>query len=211
MEESRKGKSPGGAWDDQALTWQEVETEHLAEDQWIDFRRVKYRMPDGSEAAPFYNYSRKDYVVIAARDTEGRFICVRQFRHGIRTCTTEFPAGGIEGEEGHDYALPSKSTVSMEAALEAARRELKEETGYVSDSWRHLITIPSNATIADNYAYVFAAQDCRKAAEPDPDDTEFLGDVLLTEREIEGLIRQGGFQQALHVMAFMMLKAGFCV
>ena len=69
MEESRKGKSPGGAWDDQALTWQEVETEHLAEDQWIDFRRVKYRMPDGSEAAPFYNYSRKDYVVIAARDT----------------------------------------------------------------------------------------------------------------------------------------------
>jgi ADP-ribose pyrophosphatase len=97
----------------------------------------------------------------------------------------------------------------MEAALEAARRALKEETGYVSDSWRHLITIPSNATIADNYAYVFAAQDCRKAAEPDPDDTEFLGDVLLTEREIEGLIRQGGFQQALHVMAFMMLKAGF--
>ena len=41
------------------------------------------------------------------------------------------------------------------------------------------------------------------------DDTEFLGDVLLTEGEIDDLIRQGGFQQAVHVMAFMMLKAGF--
>lgn len=197
------------AWDDSVLAWQEVETEHLVQDKWIDFRRVRYRLPDGSEFAPFYNYSRRDYVVIAARDTEGRFICVRQFRHGIRACTTEFPAGGIERKGGHDYAFPSESTVSAEDALEAARRELKEETGYVSDRWRHLITIPSNATIADNYAYVFAADDCRKVAGLDLDDTEFLGDVLLSEGEIEELIRQGGFQQAIHVMAFLMLKAGF--
>lgn len=209
MEDDKRSsgpKAPGGGG---ALAWQKVETQHLVQDEWIDFRKVKYRMPDGREVSPFYNYSRKDYVVIAARDTEDRYICVRQFRHGIRSCTTEFPAGGIEGEEGHDYDSPSESIVSMEAALEAARRELKEETGYVSDRWRHLITIPSSATIADNYAYVFAAEGCRKAGSPDLDDTEFLGDVLLTEGEIEGLIRQGGFQQAVHVMAFMMLKAGF--
>lgn len=209
MEDKRKSPRRQGIWNDEALAWQEIETEHLVQDKWIDFRRVKYRMPDGSEFAPFYNYSRRDYVVIAARDTEGRFICVRQFRHGIRTCTTEFPAGGIEREGGHDYALPSESTVKTEDALEAARRELLEETGYVSDCWRHLITIPSNATIADNYAYVFAAEGCRKVAGLNLDDTEFLGDVLLTEGEIDDLIRQGGFQQAVHVMAFMMLKAGF--
>ena len=197
------------AWNDQALCWEEVETEHLVQDKWIDFRRVKYRLPDGSEFAPFYNYSRRDYVVIAARDIEGRFICVRQFRHGIRTCTTEFPAGGIERAGGHDYAVAAESEVSAEDALEAARRELLEETGYVSDKWRHLITIPSNATIADNYAYVFAAKDCRKVSDLSLDDTEFLGDVLLTEEEIDELIQRGGFQQAIHVMAFMMLKAGY--
>ena len=42
------------AWNDQALCWEEVETEHLVRDKWIDFRRVKYRLPDGSGFAPFY-------------------------------------------------------------------------------------------------------------------------------------------------------------
>ena len=41
----------------------------------------------------------------------------------------------------------------MEDALICAKRELEEETGYVSDKWTHLITIPSNATVADNYAH----------------------------------------------------------
>ena len=33
-----------------------------------------------------------------------------------------------------------------------------EETGYVSEEWKHLITVPSNATIADNFAYIFMAK-----------------------------------------------------
>ena len=51
---------------------------------------------------PFYSYSRKDYVVIVASDTDGRFLCVRQFRQGIRQVTNEFPAGGIERTDGRE-------------------------------------------------------------------------------------------------------------
>ena len=91
-----------------------------------------------------------------------------------------------------------------EEALEAAVRELREETGYVSDEWEHLITVPSNATIADNYAYVFRAVNCRKAADQDLDDTEFLNVIRLSPAEIETLIQQGGFQQAVHVMAWLL-------
>ena len=78
------------------LTWEEVSTEHIVQDEWIDFRRSAYRFPDGSVFEPFYSYSRRDYVVIVASDTEGKYLCVRQFRQGIREVTTEFPAGGIE-------------------------------------------------------------------------------------------------------------------
>ena len=196
-------------WDDEALRWEEIETEHIVQDKWIDFRRVKYRMPDGREWTPFYNFSRRDYAVIIARDRQGRYICVRQFRHGIRKCTTEFPAGGIERSGGHDYALASEPEVQAEDALETARRELKEETGYVSDHWRHLITVPSQATISDNYAYVFAADDCEKVSGQDLDDSEFLSTVLLEEKQIEDMIRKGDFPQAVHIMGFMMLKAGY--
>ena len=62
------------------LEWEEISTEHLVSDEWIDFRRSAYRFPDGRVFEPFYTYSRRDYVVIVASDAEGRYLCVRQFR-----------------------------------------------------------------------------------------------------------------------------------
>ena len=116
--------------------------------------------------------------------------------------TTEFPAGGIERTDGREYG----NRDAAEAALDCARRELREETGYESNDWTHLITVPSNATISDNYAYVFMAKNCRKAGDQHLDDTEYLNVKKLTADEIEELIRSGRFQQAVHVMAWLLAK-----
>ena len=141
-------------------------------------------------------------MVIVASDEEGNYICVRQFRYGIKQVTTEFSAGGIERTDGKEYGVNDKAVT--EDALEAAKRELKEETGYVSDEWRHLITVPSNATIADNYAYVFEAKNCRKVSGQNLDDTEFLNVRKYTAKEIDQMIEKGEFQQAIHIMAWLL-------
>lgn len=190
------------------LEWQEVSREHIVQDEWIDFRKSVYRFPDGSEFGPFYSYSRRDYVVIVATDTEGNYICVRQFRQGIREITTEFPAGGIERTDGKTYRGRTGESAYAEDALETAKRELREETGYISDDWKHLITIPSNATIADNYAHFFYAANCRKEKEQDLDESEFLHVVLHTDAEIDQLVSRGKFQQAMHVLGWMLAKRG---
>ncbi len=191
---------------DQELVWEAVETEHIVQDQWIDFRKVKYRFPDGKEFEPFYQYSRRSYVVIAAEDKAGKFICVRQFRQGIGRVTVEFPAGGIERKDGKEYGNV-ESTEARESALEAAKRELQEETGYYSDDWTHLITIPSNATIADNYAFVFYAKNCKKISDLHLDETEYLEPEVYTKEEIKELIADGTFAQAIHVMAWYMIHS----
>ena len=197
------------------LVWEELSTEHIIQDQWIDFRRSKYRFPDGRELEPFYSYSRRDYVVIVASDEEGDYLCVRQFRQGIGEVTTEFPAGGIERKDGKEYetrAGASKDSseknpdTSSEDALEAARRELLEETGYESDEWKHLLTLPSNATIADNYAYIFTAKHCRQVADQSLDETECLNVIKHTADEIEELITDGDFKQAMHVTAWLLAQ-----
>lgn len=184
------------------LAWEELHTEHLVQDQWIDFRRSSFRFPDGSIFEPFYTYSRRDYVVVVASDTEGSFICVRQFRQGIQEVTTEFPAGGIERKDGREYR--TGKDLPAEDALSAAKRELLEETGYESAEWKHLLTIPSNAGMADNYAYLYLAKNCVKVTGQTLDETEFLEVTLHTAEEIEQLIADGKFQQAMHVAAWLL-------
>lgn len=191
--------------DKENLAWEELRTEHIVQDEWIDFRRSAYRFPDGKEFEPFYSYSRRDYVVVVASDTDGKYLCVRQFRQGIREVTTEFPAGGIERAGGREYGSEADSSVS-EKAQEAARRELLEETGYVSDEWRYLLTVPSNATMADNYAHIFAAENCRRVGEQKLDETEFLNVRKYSAAEIEEMISQGNFQQAVHIMAWLLAR-----
>lgn len=183
--------------DENNLVWEEISTEHLVQDEWIDFRRSAYRFPDGRVFQPYYSYTRKDYAVIVASDEKGDLLCVRQFRQGIRQVTTEFPAGAIEKKDGQDMA---------EAALQAAKRELREETGYESSCWRTLMAIPSSATISDNYAWLFAAENCRPVSGQQLDEMELLGVVKHTPEEIDQLIRAGQFQQSVHVLAWLLTR-----
>ena len=182
---------------DENLIWEEISTEHIVHDEWIDFRKSAYRFPDGKIWQPYYTYTRRNYAVVVASDENGQFICVRQFRQGIRRVTTEFPAGGIEKKDGEDPET---------AALRAAQRELREETGYESASWRHLLTIPSNATITDNYAYLFAAENCRKVAGQDLDEMELIRILTYSAQEIDAMIAAGEFQQPVHALAWFLAK-----
>ena len=148
-------------------------------------------------------------MVIVASYEEGNYLCVRQFRQGIKEVTTEFPAGGIERKDGKEYAAKDEVNAPedvAEDALETAKRELREETGYESDEWEYLLAVPSNATIADNYAYIFKATNCRKSSGQDLDDTEFVDVIKHTEDEIEEMIAGGKFQQAMHIMAWLLAK-----
>ena len=189
--------------ENEKLEWEEVSCEHIINDEWIDFRKSKYRFPDGREFEPYYSYSRRDYVVIVATDEAGNYICVRQYRHGIKRVTTEFCAGGIERSDGKEYGNRS-DVASTEDALEAAKRELMEETGYESDDWKFLLSVPSNATMADNYANIFVAKNCRKVSGQSLDETEFLNVHLYTREEIDNMISSGEFPQASHILALLL-------
>lgn len=228
----KKRPEDGSKFD--ALAWEEISRKTLIHNEWIDLRESAYRFPDGSVFEPFYSYSRRDYVVIVATDEDGRYICVRQYRQGIKEVTTEFPAGGIERRDGKEYAGRAKFRTdgtedqadtgddttgregfddndpnapdATEDAMEAAKRELLEETGYESDEWEHLLTVPSNATISDNYAYIYAARNCKKVAGQELDVTEFLNVCLKSEDEIYELVHGGDFKQSVHVMAWLLAK-----
>ena len=188
----------------ESLKWEEISCEHIIQDEWIDFRKSKYRFPDGRTFEPYYSYSRRNYVVIVASDEDDNYLCVRQFRQGIKEVTTEFPAGGIERKDGKEYG--TLSDTSSEEALAAAKRELLEETGYESDDWKFLLAVPSNATMADNYGYLFVAKNCKKVSGQSLDETEYLNVHKYSSDEIEDMIANGKFQQAMHITAWLLAQ-----
>lgn len=193
------------------LYWELINEEHIIQDAWIDFRRNEYKLPDGQTITPVYNYSKHSFSLVVATDRSGNFICVRQYRHGIDEITTEFPAGGIEYAKEENAASEPCITkeniiASEDEAFEAAKRELREETGYTSDNWTHLLTIPANATISNSNVHIYCATNCTLSASQELDDTEFLNVVLLNETELLSAINGGDFKQALHVLAYYLFK-----
>ena len=157
--------------------------------------RSAYRSWDNKVHGPYYTLKLNSYVVIVATDVNGNYICVRQFRPGIQRITTEFPAGGIISGSPNGLYAP-------EVLLDNAKRELREETGYASDRWTHLMTVPANAALTDNYAHIFMAEDCTPKLEQQLDESEYLKVRLYSPDELLQLIHDGGFQHTVHIMAY---------
>ena len=184
---------------DRGLWLTEKRAECLFSDNRISLIKTFYDPPDHIELDPYYSLKLGSYAVIVAIGEDGNLICVRQFRQGIRKITTEFPAGGIK-------ARSDEETISIDTALSSAKRELLEETGCVSDDWIHLITLASNPTLADNYAFVFLAKGCRKISGQKLDMTEYLESRNFAPNELEAMIRNGGFQHPIHILAWYLAK-----
>lgn len=190
------------------LRWKLVERQHLAQDQWIDFRKNIYELPDGSTIEPVYNYSKHSFSLIVPRTADGKYVCVRQYRHGIDEVTCEFPAGAIEyKDKGSDEPITYDKIIATEQeAFAAAKRELSEETGFVSDDWRHILTIPANPTLSNSEMHIYAADNCRKVADQELDISEFLNVELLSEQELRERMFGGDFKQPHHILAWYLYR-----
>ena len=134
----------------------------------------------------------------------GKFeITERKAREGFNPLTKEKIQ--IEASKSVKFKV---AKALKDSALLAAKRELEEETGYVSNDWKHIYTIPSNPTIADNYAFLYYADDCEKICDQHLDSTEFIEVKEYTEDEINDLIKNNEFVQPIHLMGWLMVKKG---
>jgi ADP-ribose pyrophosphatase len=155
---------------DQTQPWQELDRTRVYDDfRHID--RVLYELPDGKQKH-FDIEASHGAVTVIALTPEQSVVMVRQYRPGPSKVLLEFVGGIIDpGEE----------------PIEAAARELREETGYEGE----LAFI--GARYLDAYStgvqYGFVATNCRQVGEPEPDDSEFVAVEVVSLEQFQEIIQ----------------------
>lgn len=130
-----------------------------------------------------------DAVNMIPIDEDNKVILVNQYRFGIQDYTLEIPGGFIEENE---------------TPLQAAKRELLEETGYIAPEWKYLGKSPSNPVFQNAYIHHFIALNASLKSKPNPDPAEKIEAVRISKPDVLMKLKSGGLQHPHTIAAFML-------
>ncbi len=127
-----------------------------------------------------------DWVNMVAIDEARRCVMIRQYRFGVGYSTLETPGGMVD--PGED-------------SLTAARRELQEETGYVSDNWTYLGAVEPNPAFHNHLCHHWLAENAHLGSEQNQGDGESIRVELMDAEQVKQAVRSGELKHALALSA----------
>jgi ADP-ribose pyrophosphatase len=133
-----------------------------------------------------------DWVTVVALTKQQELVLVRQYRHGAQKVILELPGGASE---------------TGESPLQAARRELLEETGFTSDNFIQIGCVSPNPANQTNLIYSFLALDAEKVGSQNLDETEEIEVVLKPLEEVIAMAKHGELLQSMQVSAIFFALA----
>jgi 8-oxo-dGTP pyrophosphatase MutT (NUDIX family) len=164
------------------MAWEVLDSEYLYRKPWLTARRDHVKLPTGAEIQDFYVLEYPEFCNVIALTKEGKFLMERQYRHAQRLTAYEIPAGCVE--PGED-------------PMEAAKRELYEETGYAGGEWSHFMTVSPNPGACTNHSYTYLAIGVERVSTQHLEESEDIRIVLMEREEVIRLLQQDEFHQAM--------------
>lgn len=144
-------------------------------------------LPDESEnPALFYVINAPEWINVIALTAEKEIVLVEQYRHGIHESTLEIPGGMVDAGEN---------------PMQAAKRELLEETGYSSSEWEKMGKTSSNPAIISNFTHLYLAKNCIKTDEISLDGHEDIEVHVVPLSEFLNLVESGVVHHAIVLAA----------
>lgn len=169
--------------------WRRLQRRLVYENPWIGVYEDQVLRPDGQPGIYGVVHYQNRAVGVVAVDERDRVLLVGQYRYTLDLYSWEIPEGG---------AAPG------EEPLEAARRELEEETGCSAERWRLLCRAHLSNSVSDEEAFCFLATELR-LGEARPEGTEQLQIRWVGFEEAVAMARDGRITDALSILGLQYL------
>jgi ADP-ribose pyrophosphatase len=163
-------------------SWEKV-SERVVYDGFRQIVRKRFLLPNG-KVEEFDIFKARNTAVVCALTSSQEVIVCEQFTPGIEEVRCKLPGGYLEGEEG---------------SIDAARREILEETGYggALDFVATYVEGPYGTTTRS----CFAARDCERLQGQKLDGSEFIDGKLMPLEEFKAALRRGAIVDAQEAYA----------
>lgn len=165
--------------------WRRVARRVAYENPWLTLWHDDVVRPDGSPGIYGVVHFANRAIGVLPIDGDDRVLLVGQYRYTLDEYSWEIPEGG----GGID-----------EDPLDAARRELLEETGYRAGHWRPLLRATLSNSVTDERAFLFVATDLTPG-EAQPDPTEELAVRWIPFADAVAMALDGRITDALSILA----------
>jgi len=166
------------------MDWKLLSSEYLIKRPWLTARRDKVQLPDGRINEEYYVLEYPTWINVIAITKDDQMVLIRQYRHGLQRTCFEIVAGCVEDGE---------------APMDAAKRELQEETGFGGGEWQEIMVISANPSTNNNVSHCFLATGVERIGEQHLDSTEDIEVHLFSQEEVRQMLERGEFMQALMV------------
>lgn len=174
---------------DSHLVESELSSEQVFKGALLDVRRDRVILPNGNESVREY-IVHPGAVVILALLPNGNLLFERQYRYPLRRAFFELPAGKID---------------SGESIIDTARRELREETGYLASDWEYLGVMHPCIGYSDERIEIFAARGLHFSGDRALDHNEFLDVLEISVADARKMIWDGSITDAKTIAAMYWL------
>ena len=162
--------------------WEKRGSEPLHDYGFLRLRKDRYRHPNLEGERDFLVIDALNWVNVVAVTPDQDIVLIRQFRYGVGDTRWEIPAGVIEPGE---------------PAIDAAVRELREETGYAGDPPEPLCEVEPNPVIQSNLCTSYLIRNATLQHPTEWDENEVIEVVLKSQQEVRQMITSGEFSHAL--------------